>query len=535
MLPPDPSKMSHTIPHGSRSIRTVLPLAFVLTTAFTLRGQPAVEWQHCLGGTAGEELYDMQPTSDGGYIAAGHASSNNGDVAGNHGGEGDGWVVKLDAAGVLEWQRCIGGGGDDAAYSAQEVGDGGYIVVGWTSSIDGDMADNHGGQDAWVMKLDGTGAPEWHRCLGGSENEHAWRVLADADGGYWLACDAWSDNGDVSFNHGGGDAWVVKLSATGSIEWQQCLGGSLGDLARSLLLTADGGAVVAGYSASDDGNISGNHGGGDAWVAKLSAYGFVQWQHCLGGSGLDRAYSVQATADSGFVVAGDTGSNDGDVSGNHGSSDIWVVKLSGNGDLQWQHCLGGSMVDFFCWSIQNDSDSGYVTAGFTQSDDGDVSGNHGAGDAWVVKLDAAGELQWQRCLGGNGSESFSSACPTTDGGYVLAGGSSSTTGDVSGNHGGYDAWVVKLLGDAEFIAPDGAPGSLLFTLQQDRTEGTAQVCTQDPEHDQVTLVDAQGRMLLHMPMTDPCQMLDLRSLRHGLYLVTLHGENGSSTQKLVVE
>ena len=113
--------------------------------------------------------------------------------------------------------------------------------------------------------------------------------------------------------------------------------------------------------------------------------GNIEWQRCLGGSGADIAYSIQQTIDGGFIVAGYTESNDGDVSGNHGCWDYWVVKLDSSGDIEWQRCLGGSRYDM-AYSIQQNADGEFIVAGYTESNDGDVSGNHGSADYWIIKL-----------------------------------------------------------------------------------------------------------------------------------------------------
>jgi hypothetical protein len=181
----------------------------------------------------------------------------------------------------------------------------------------------------------------------------------------------------------------VKLDASGNIQWQKCLGGSETDWAYSIQQTTDGGFVLAGFSFSNDGDVSGNHGGFDYWIAKLDAFGNIQWQKCLGGSYNDLATTIQQTTDGGFVVAGYTQSNDGDVSGNHYDNyvtdDYWIVKLDVSGNIQWQKCLGGSYTDR-AYSIQQTADGGFVVAGFSLSYNGDVSGDHGQEDYWVVKL-----------------------------------------------------------------------------------------------------------------------------------------------------
>ncbi|MBN1324520.1 MAG: hypothetical protein JW986_11075, partial [Methanotrichaceae archaeon] len=410
-----------------------------------------LEWQECLGGSGGDWAYSIQQTTDGGYIVAGYTDSNDDDVSGNHGNY-DFWVIKLSSNGALEWQKCLGGSYEEWAYSIQQTTDGGYIVAGYTWSNDGDVSGNHGGyeDDFWVVKLSPTGALEWQKCLGGSYGDSARSIQQTADGGYIVAGVTASNDGDVSGNHGGSDYWVIKLSSSGTLEWQKCLGGSNYDDAYSIQQTTDGGYIVAGYTESNDGDVSGNHGGYDSWVVKLSSSGALEWQKCLGGSESEWAFSIQQTTDGGYTVAGCTGSNDGDVSGNHGGIyDSWVVKLSSSGALEWQKCLGGCESER-AFSIQQTTDGGYIVAGETSSYDDDVSGNHGGSDYWVVKLSSTGSLEWQKCLGGSYGDSASSIQQTTDVGYIVAGETTSYDGDVSGFHGGSDYWVVKLAPEADY-------------------------------------------------------------------------------------
>ena len=206
----------------------------------------------------------------------------------------------------------------DESHSIQQTADGGYVVAGYANSNDGDVSGNHGDFDYWIVKLDQSGNLVWQKCLGGSNKEEAWSIRQTADGGYVVAGRTYSNDGDVRGNHGDGDYWVVKLDASGNLVWQKCLGGSNNDEARSIQQTADGGYVVAGHTNSNDGDVRGNHGDDDYWVVKLDASGNLVWQKCLGGSKDEYAQSVQQTADGGYVVAGYTYSNDGDVSGNHG-------------------------------------------------------------------------------------------------------------------------------------------------------------------------------------------------------------------------
>jgi hypothetical protein len=186
---------------------------------------------------------------------------------------------------------------------------------------------------------------------------------------------------------GGRDMWIVKLDPSGKKVWQTARGGSAWDVAYSIQQTKDRGYIVAGYTESNNGDVKGNHGGKDCWVVKLNTKGKIEWQKCLGGSKDDIAYGVEQTKDGGYIVGGHTASNNGDVKGNHGDTDFWVVKLNSSGHLIWQKCLGGSRDDI-AYSIQQTADEGYVIAGYTYSDDGNVSGHHKDRDVWVVKLGA---------------------------------------------------------------------------------------------------------------------------------------------------
>ncbi|GAB6286767.1 MAG: hypothetical protein STSR0009_29700 [Methanoregula sp.] len=363
-------------------------------------------------------------------------------MTGNH-GYIDYWVVKLDSTGSLIWQKCLGGLNEDSAQSIQQTSDGGYIIAGHSYSNDSNVTGNHGSADYWVVKLTASGTLDWQKCLGGTSFDDAYSIQQTTDGGYIVAGYTTSKNGDVTDNHGNSDYWVVKLGSTGTLIWQKCLGGLNDDYAHSIQQTADGGYIVTGNTGSHDGNVTGNHGNWDYWVVKLTEKGTLDWQKCLGGTDSDYAQSVQQTADGGFIVAGYTKSTDGNVDGNHGSIDYWVVKLDRNGNILWQKCLGGTGNDY-AHSIQQTADGGFIVAGYTNSNNGNVTGNHGSIDYWVVKLERNGNILWQKCLGGTDDDMGINIQLTEDGGYIVTGLADSNNGDVTGNHGRYDYWVVKL-------------------------------------------------------------------------------------------
>jgi hypothetical protein len=354
----------------------------------------------------------------------------------------------------INWQKTYGGSGSDIAYAMKPTLDGGYIVVGSTESNDGDVSGNHGGTDFWIVKLDATGAKIWQQTLGGSGTDVARGVVTTSDGGCVIAGYTNSPDGDVTGFHGGTytyyesvggvnyehtrymyDYWVIKLDRSGNIVWQKTLGGTGDDQANAITASSDGGFIVAGSAGNtsgyvggyESGDVSGNRGEIDFWVVKLTNSGNLVWQKSLGGSGSDYAYAVTATSDGGCAVAGYTISNNKDVTGYHKDpssawyyTDYWVVKVDGSGNLVWQKALGGSYSDT-AFALTTTGDGGYVVAGYSVSSDGDVTAKNGGQDFWVVKLNGLGNIVWQRTIGGFGSDNAYAVTATTDGGFIVAG------------------------------------------------------------------------------------------------------------------
>ncbi len=402
----------------------------------------SIQWQRVLGGSMWDVAQSIQQTLDGGYIVVGYTSSNNGNVSGNH-GRSDFWIIKLDKAGRIVWQKVLGGSNHDHASDVQQTSDGGYIVVGSTYSNDMDVSGNRGKSDYWIVKLDYKGNIQWKKTLGGSNEDWAESVEQTRDGGYIIAGTTRSYDVDAFRYHGslspiGGDFWIVKLDRYGNVQWQKVLGGTDDDYAYSIHQTSDGGYIVAGWTFSNDGDVYGYHGGGDGWVVKLNQNGNIQWQKTLGGFDEDILYSIQETRDGGYIAVGRTRSFYV-----YGKSDFWIVKLDHYGNIQWQKVLGGSGNDW-AYSVQQTKDGGYIVAGYTDSNDGDVRENHGGKDSWIVKLDSRGNIEWQISLGGSKDDVAYSLLQTFDGGYIVAGSTWSNDGDVKGNHGLIDLWIVKL-------------------------------------------------------------------------------------------
>ena len=327
------------------------------------------------------------------------------------------------------------------------------------------MSGNHGGNDYWIIKLDNNGILQWQKSLGGSLDDIAYSVDQVLDGGYVIAGKSNSNDGDVTNHHGSSmyyDSWIVKLDTNGNIEWQNSIGGNNDDIGLSIKQTSDGGFIVGGNSWSNDGDVTGHHGptdnqyewNPDQWIVKLNSFGIIQWQKSFGGTGDDRVGSVEETDDGGYIIGGSSWSNDGDITGHKSRSDYWIVKINIIGDIQWEKSFGGSGDDF-AGNIKQTIDKGYIITGQSTSNDGDVIGNinnfNGLdGDYWIVKLDSNGNLKWQKSLGGTYNESSHSIQQTNNEDNKITKASFSNDGNITDHHGSTnfsDYWIVKLSSD----------------------------------------------------------------------------------------
>ncbi|MBI3520172.1 MAG: T9SS type A sorting domain-containing protein [Bacteroidetes bacterium] len=486
---------------------------------------PAIQWKKTFGSSYTEIATSTQQTTDGGYIVAGYANWNSGDVTGNNGGS-DFWVVKLSAAGAIQWQKCYGGSRDDMAYCIQQTSDGGYIMAGSTVSIDGQVTGLHPSQgnplwgDYWVVKIDNSGTLQWQKTLGGTGFDIARSITQTADGGYVVLGE--TNSGDGDFVNGGN---IIKLSSTGAIKWNSYQGGVYN---YSVKPTSDGGYIVAGTILNQFS------------VLKLDSLGVHQWWKFYGGSGWDVANSALQTKDGGYIVAGYTQSNDGDVTGFHGGiADAWLLKLDSLGELQWQKTLGGTYDDEANY-IKQTTDGGYIIACVSNSNDGDVSGLHGTAgasdnggavtDYWVVKTNSSGNIQWQKSMGSSYIEKASCIQQTTDGGYIVAGSTVNhvvNDGDVTGFHvettnpnvSGYDYWVVKLAPQTVTSVKDITRNNTI-TIFPNPASNSIYINGLTNKTNTIQLINALGIVITNWTNT-PAKEFDISHLSDGIYFLVV--------------
>ncbi len=361
----------------------------------------------------------------------------------------------------LVFSQVFGGSQDDTFQDIITTTDGGYVALGYSQSVDGDITDNSEQVNKyWLVKTDSEGTIQWSKTYGGSDDDRGEHLIQTNDGGYLLAGSSTSSDGDVSQNAGFYDHWLVKLDASGTIQWERSYGFSGSDQLFSVIQTQDGGYFTGGFldvsasgGAGNDGFTDTNtsqdpnsravqHGVGEFWGHKLDANGNLIWRRYFGGTNNDRVYQVIEAQDGGILMVGASESNDFDVSNSRGSYDFWAVRLDDAGNLLWEQSYGGSEIDI-AYAATATPDGGYLLAGDTRSADQDITNLIGSADVWLVKIDDQGNVQWQKTVGGTNFESARSIIPH-NGGYAFTGASRSADGDVTQNNGQNDIWVATI-------------------------------------------------------------------------------------------
>jgi hypothetical protein len=388
---------------------TALPVAGTLTTQQVKPlSQQDSSWTNTYGGTGDERGFCVRQTMDGGYIVAGDTSTNS---AGGY----DGYLLKVDANGTIEWEQTYGGIGEyDQFISIQQTSDGGFIAVGDTDSI------GNGGCDLWLVKTYANGTREWEQTYGGAEDDDAWSVDITNDGGYiisgYTASFAPADSEYI---------WVIKTNETGVMQWNKTFG-QADYISESgcVLQTSDGGYIVSGYFSSWKKLAL-----CDALVIKLDAAGNEQWTHTYKGTRNSLIWSIEETSDGGFIIGGTTAGNMLGI----GGAQAWIMKTNANGTVEWEKSLGRMfLTDCFWWIIPT-NDNGYIGVGTRLGIGAFFLMQSFCHPYWskicIYKTDINGDMEWflspstgvGRCVQ-----------QTSDGGYIITGftGNMKNGGDI---------------------------------------------------------------------------------------------------------
>jgi len=419
-----------------------------MVSSCDINGQ--LDWVKTFGGSSEDNILSVAEATDGSYVLAGYTQSIDGDITDKTATDTDFWVLKLSTEGQVIWSKTYGGSGDDRAEKIINTNDGGYAIVGYNRSTDQDVTVNEGLQDYWVVKIDASGTIQWQKSFGFAGIDRAFSVIQTQDGGYFVTGfldvtaseGQGNDNKTTTAKHGVGEFWGIKLDASGETEWRRFFGGTNNDRSFDVAETQDGGFLMIGSSESTDFDSVESRGSYDFWVVKLDAQGNKLWQKPYGGSEIDIAYAIAASGDGKYMIIGDSRSVDGDVSSAKGNADMWVIQIDGTGKLLWQKALGGTAFDTGR-GIRKMKDCGFVITGNSRSNDIDLKQNNGQSDAWTIIVNDAGEIEFNETIGGSNSEFGEDCLETKDNTIIVVGNSDSNDLQVPNNKGEKDAIIIK--------------------------------------------------------------------------------------------
>lgn len=487
-----------------------------------------IEWEKSFGSFTEDSVLDFVQLSDGSIVSVGKQFFW-GDPPTYH----DTWIIKTSVSGEEIWQRSFGGYGLDVYNSIDTCSDGGFFVTGFTNSQSENPNDSN--RDFYLTKCFDNGNAEWSMFYGSEGSEVAYDGIQTVDGGFIAVGNSNAAGQYVSENFGGNDVWVVKVDEDGELAWEKSFGGSGSERGHAIIPAVDGGFIVVGLTSSNDGDVAENAGAYDSWVFKIDSSGELQWEMTFGGGGDDFFQKIENHPDGGYVVLGQTTSNDGDVSNNHGESDVWLARISNEGELIWEQTYGGDEEDIG-QAIKGTSDGGFVVASSSKSSNGDVqnalNSDGGNGDYWALKLSENGEIEWERMVGGSSFDVPTAVCETADG-FLFGGYSYSSDGDISGWIGEFDFWLVKL--NPPTVGLENAsksifnvypnPASNVLNLEVDFTliESTYRI------------YNSVGQLIDTGRINTNNAAIEIASLTTGIYVIQLQNEQGVFTATFVKE
>jgi hypothetical protein len=510
-------------------MRIILLLLFICSAS--VMAQPSITFQRCTGGTDGDQSVYVTRTHDNGFIVAAVASSVDGDVINSHGND-EAYIIRFDSANNLMWKKSYGGSSDDNATYIMETSDHGFIFVGFSSSSDGDVTINYGDDDIWIVKIDSAGNILWQKSYGGSGSDNAFSIIQNTNGDFLVL-------GMKSDPIGYWDYWLLNINSSGNLNWQKTYGGSDDDAAYQVIQTLDGGYMLAGFTYSNDGNVTTNHGEEDVWLVKTDSTGNLQWQKTYGGSYEEYLDNVMQLSNGDYVFAASASSDDGDVQSSILGPDFWVVKTDPSGNIISEKCFGGTGWDE-PYRMIHTSDNGFIVTGVSGSNDVDVSDNNGDWDAWTLKLDSNLNKVWEINAGGTDEDLAYGVCELSPNEYVVTGYTFSNDIDVSGNHGGgyEDIWTFRI--STITGVPEIVSGNEMHVFPNPATTNLNVQFYSDGNRECIIAInDVCGRRMIQRDMTIATGINKVQfntgNFDPGIYVLTVTLNNDVLSKRIIIE
>lgn len=417
-----------------------LTVLWLLGCTMMLSAQPAIQWQRNYGGTGSDQGVRIVLLTDGGFVVGGSTNSNDGDVTGCTYGL-DAWLLRLDGSGNIVWSLCLGDSSENQINDICRTADGGTIALMTTFSsgvITNDLIDVG---SISLVKVSDTGMIQWQWEYRASRYERGASVQEAPDGSIYLF--GHMDPPGQSTGVGSrSDFYLAQFTAGGVLMRERFYGGSNDERSHDMFLRADGSIVLIGIANSSDGDLifTTNN---SKWFVFLDENLNIQWQRIIYDNGFPYQNSIGKGNVEQKLVTGGTNGTAGEVGPQWGGADIFLADLFQDGPLNASVAIGGSG-DERSLQLFHDGNSTWYCVGATNSTDGNVSEPKGATDGWVLSVNEQLGLNWQKTLGGSDHEVINGGSIDNEGNLILVGYSRSMDGDLTGNMGEEDLWVLKL-------------------------------------------------------------------------------------------
>jgi hypothetical protein len=445
-------------------------LLLCINVGFSQTG-PAIIQNIVAGGNSNDRGLGMDTTTDRGLIIAGTTSSNNNSIITRrvNNSSSDALVLRYNQAGNLLWSKCFGGSNTDVMNDIIQTMDGGFIAVGKSNSVDFDLP---GGNDAtfsniWIVKLSAAGTIEWSRIYGGSAAEDAVSVVQIDDGSYIVAGSSESSTASSPFGTalGSKDLVLIKLDANGNNPVFKRLGGNRDDYPARIIQLANGNYVVVGSTTtSNNGIITGNHSSSltaDIWVVWLDSDLNHVDNRCYGSTSIETGVSVEEMSNGDLIIGGTVSyTNNGDIrqAPDHAGVEGWLARINRSagarpGDTVWTRSYGGDNADHFRSMIK--TSDGHVVIGLqvlssnnVNTDITDKISGGNIGDVWLAKINTDnGNIIFRRSYGTTAADDIDKIMLWNSDNLLFVGTLSGTTrdGDLTGqpSYGLTDLWMAS--------------------------------------------------------------------------------------------
>ena len=525
----------------NNSFFSSLIISFCLLLQYNFSCAQKTKWNKYYGGNHEEYLSDMIPTADNGFILAGSSLSGKSGIKNslNFGGL-DYWIWKMDEFGEKEWEKSYGGKQDDWLSKIIKTRDGGYLLVGTSSSNIGfdKKEDAIGENDIWVLKISAMGVEQWQKTLGGRGNEKNPTIVPTKDGYLVGASSNSAINGNKTIeNFGNYDYWILKLNLDGEIQWQNAFGGVYYDELISIVSSNDDGFIIAGNSNSE---ISGNktektEGLSDYWILKIDSNGLVKWQKTYGSVKDESLSEIIATKDKGYIIAG---SSNAFEKSNELNTNFHLINIDEDGTIKWEENYDYGTVDLITTIISNQNNT-YTLGGYSKgayniifNKENYKKNKRDTEEYILINLDDKGKVLWDKIIYNEGEDILKKVIVSRDNGYILAGNNNVLQNTKNINRqGNNDFWIVKVFDENQ---PINELEEIIASPNP--TFNYTNIVIGFPyEKGELTINDIMGRQIKTKTVTERMIPIDLSGQAAGIYIISVKIKNEVYSVKVIKE